>query len=306
MKNSIKKMGSSLIAIFVLMGGWSSYSMADETHRTGLKETTPQQEAFIKKNWKKVKKVKPNKLGLERINKERKKKNLPPLDDAYVAPMGEDVTGVLAATDSGGEEEALGAELSSVDNSTLNAFPGIGNQGAQGSCTAFATTYYQMTHNTALMRGWSHSATTTIFSPKWTYNLINNGEDSGSYPTDAFLLLEKNGAAMWSEFPYNTTEYRKWPMVSEVWRNAIGHRTEGVQYVDNISTTGSLDTLKAILTNGYAATFATYISSWQVTTISDDTSTIDDDALIGQKVRYWVNGNVGGHMMTFVGYNDDI
>jgi C1A family cysteine protease len=304
MKNCIKKMRLSFIAIAVLMGGWSSYSMADDTHRTGLKETTPQEEAFIKKNWKKIKKVKPNKLGLERINKAKKQKNLPLLDESVLAPMGEDVK-------SGTEQEPLGETLPSfVDNSTLPAFPAIRSQGSQGSCVAWASTYYQMTHNTGLMRDSNHTEgdMSTIFSPKWTYNLINHGEDNGAYLSDPFILLEKNGASMWSEFPYSDAEYRKWPLVPEVWRNAISHRTDGdgVQYVSDIDYTAGLEQLKAILTNGYVVTFGTWISSWQYKTVSDDNSTTEDNTFVGDNSAYWMNGNVGGHMMTFVGYSDDI
>lgn len=52
------------------------------------------------------------------------------------------------------------------------------------------------------------------FSPKWTYNFINEGEDDGSNFQDAYELLSKQGAVRYSEFTPTgidtESEYRTW------------------------------------------------------------------------------------------------
>ena len=65
-----------------------------------------------------------------------------------------------------------------VDNRLLPSFPPIGDQGQQGSCVAWATTYYQATHEVGLANGTNNkTGPAKILSPKWTYNMINSGQD---------------------------------------------------------------------------------------------------------------------------------
>ena len=90
-----------------------------------------------------------------------------------------------------------------------------------------------------------------------------------------------------------------------VWENAIGVRTNQVQYLSTYAS-DFLDTVKSLLTNGYVVVFGTYIHSWQFTTISDDLLTEEDNAFVGKPVGYWLNGSSGGHAMTIVGYNDHL
>lgn len=59
-------------------------------HATGLKEPTPEERVALEKMAIDTVEVRPNKLGLERINAERAKQGLPPLDIAP-APDGQEV-----------------------------------------------------------------------------------------------------------------------------------------------------------------------------------------------------------------------
>ena len=305
MNNRYKNMLAGIV-VFPLLGiATGSYADTFPYH-TGLKKPTSEQKEAVKKMWKRVQTIKPNQLGLARINEVRKEKKLPELDDRYLAPMGQDVIGDGAPEAEYGMQEAVATLPSAVDNSALPAFPGIGSQGAQNSCAAWATTYYQMTHNSALIHGWHHDDMSTVFSPKWTYNIINRGRDNGAYAFDTYLLLEKNGAAVWSAFPYDDHEYLQWPTDPQVWRDAINHRTDSVLYIADLDTSTGLGQLKSLLNNGYAVTFATYVYSWQFTTVADDPSTSADDPFLGESSAYWVNGSSGGHMMTIIGYNDNI
>lgn len=82
--------------------------------------------------------------------------------------------------------------LAEVDNSKLNAFPPIGNQAGQNSCAAFAATYYLMSHEFCLTNGCDNkNYQEKIFSPRWTYNFINSGEDNGAYFSPSVQLRDK-------------------------------------------------------------------------------------------------------------------
>src|SRR3712207_4126743 len=103
----------------------------------------------MKKNlgMKKIKEVKQTTLGLERINKEKRRRGEDLLPDSEAVKPGKDT---VVETD----EELAGAEYStsgevlagalpaSVDNSTLAAFPPIGAQ-KWNNCVAWAMGYYQ-------------------------------------------------------------------------------------------------------------------------------------------------------------------
>jgi hypothetical protein len=209
---------------------------------------------------------------------------------------------------------------SAADNSLLAEFPEIRTQGSLGSCTTFAITYYQLTYTVGCLYGWNNKNANndTKFSPKWVYNMINNGEDQGSSPGEAYAVLEGHGAATWTQFPYQTTKtdpksYREWCLNGETWQSAIHYRIDphlwcipATRPPSSDDFDGWLTNIKGMLADGEVLTFPTYISSWQYTTIKDDTDTPADDAFVGEYVAYWVNGSQGGHMMTIVGYSDDI
>jgi len=82
-----------------------------------------------------------------------------------------------------------------TDPKTKDFFPEIGDQGNQGACTAFSSTYYQFTYEArkAYYEKYGKIADFT-FSPAFTYNNSNGGKDDGSTLEKAFSVLEKQGA----------------------------------------------------------------------------------------------------------------
>ena len=278
---------------YLLSVGYDSAEYA-----TGLIAPTADELAWERENMSVVQEIELNDLGLKRLAAEQEAET--------VLLASEELTGetdgneVIVATS--------GGLPSSVDNSTLQYFPGIRSQGSQGSCAAFSVTYYTMTYMTALARGWDASDpgdNTTKFSPKWTYNMVNGGVDAGASIGSVFEVLADHGAATWAELPYDSN-YREWVYDDpEVWRNAVGVRPSEIGYLYAADDDG-IDDVKTMLANGSILNFGTYIYSWQYKTIADDPSTTADDGEVGKQAAYWVNGFEGGHAMTVVGYNDDI
>jgi len=295
-----------------------AYCKDDDPHMTGLPEITQSELEWQNKHMIRVNKVNLNRIGFERINNWRVQKGLMPLreEDAEVVEKGKEVTGIvgeLAPEAISGSEPPQADLPPYIDNSILKYFPPIRSQGSLPSCGVFSGTYYAMTYMYAFIRDLDakNGVNSLVFSPKWTYNMVNGGELSGSWYYWAYEIGQKHGCATWAEFPYvgstsNPLYYREWCLDSTVWRAAIDRRFDQYGYVYNTHLDSGIEQVKQLLVDGYVLNIPTYINSWQWRKIGDDSATADDDAFVGKDCVYWVNGTQGYHAMTVVGYSDDI
>jgi hypothetical protein len=94
--------------------------------------------------------------------------------------------------------------------------PPVGNQGAQGSCVAWATSYYYKSWSEKQEHGWSLTDTKHQFSPSFMYNQINGGADNGSSFYSAFNLLQNKGDVDIAEFPYSQSNYTNQPSAMQL------------------------------------------------------------------------------------------
>jgi len=310
----------------------SNYERIKPSSALGLGErkATQKEIDWVKENMSVNRPIHNNKLAVERINDELKIKGRPQIDPDTAVPIGEELSAqnnsaTISTTYATGSAASIAAP-SFVDNSTLACFPPIGNQNPLGSCVAFATTYYQFTHMTGLLKNWdvkNDAVNMRKFSPSWTYNLCNNGQDKGLYTSDAYRLLLDNGSVLWADFPYDNTNYKKWCLTNTSWTNAVKYRASETGYLQIIDSSSNnntpvtsetdpdLDLVKNYLNNGYILTFATHIWSWRFKTISNNPSTTADDSYVGKYICYAKainSGEIydGRHLMTIVGYNDNI
>lgn len=272
-----------------------------EVVATGARRPSAEEKAAAEKHMIKTLGVRLSALGLERVNKALKEKGEKELsnEEAGVVPTGSEATASGA--------EAPMALPGSVDNSVLKYFPPVRSQGSLGSCSQFSSMYYTMTHMTAMVRDWDakNGGDSYRFSPKWTYNVLNGGENVGTWQYDGYAIAQKHGVATWAEFPYDG-DYRAWCLNAAVWRNAINVRADQTGRIPDVDTDAGLANVKQLLVNGYILNYSTYIYSWQSSAIKNDPSTTNDDAYVGQSIVASVNGTSGGHTMTIVGYNDDL
>lgn len=272
---------------------------------TGLLEPSDAQKGWMRDNVHIVKEVKMNTLALQRLNQERALAGLPALDPAEAGAV--EVGSELVYSEN---SEPMGdsALPTYVDNSKTVYFPPIRSQGSLGSCVAWSTTYYAFTYEINFARGRTASTgdNTMIFSPKWTYNMINYGTNNGAYFSDAFYLLTKHGAATWAQFPYDSN-YLQWCLDASVWREALNSRAVSWGQIYNSDTNILIEDLKTQLANGHVMVIGTYVYSWVSSVVADDPATPADNAFVGQKIAtYMKNTRQGGHGMTLVGYNDNI
>jgi len=284
------------------------YTIADEGHPTGLDLPTEAEEEKVAEQAERATTVRPNALGLERINQEREENELAPLSKQYAAPDNGIYTDEDPAAPKAVEALDKATLPGAVDNSTLKYFPQIGDQGQVGSCAAFSTTYYLLTYTTAQARDWDvqSSGYDKIFSPKWSYNLVNDGEDQGSWPGDIAYLMKYSGALSWNEFPYDT-DYREWPDTAGLWESALKYRITDYGYIEDLDTAAGLANLKSALNNGTIVEMSTdSFYGWTGNAIKNNPNSILDDSEVGKFAAYYMANDGGAHSITIVGYNDDV
>jgi C1A family cysteine protease len=312
------------ISIVTLISAFSSFSVLADSfdmslHGRGVKRPSPEELALIPKR--SIIKVRPNALALDRVNKDRGHKKQAELSAVLAASPAEEIvyeqtlpsTSLAASpkevvTPALNSVSAATALPTQVDNSLLKSFPPVGNQGGQGSCASYSTTYYIFSHETCLARGCDNSqmSSDTIFSPKFTYNMINGGTDGGSWPQSAFALLIEHGAATLKQFPYSgsASDVLPWDLNATDWLGAINYRALSQQTIDQVSSDAGMQSLKQYLANGHLASFATCIPNWKYYKMAQSPG--GTTAGVGQTGIYAGDGSCAAHAMTIVGYDDQV
>lgn len=170
--------------------------------------------------------------------------------------------------------------------------PPVGNQGRQGSCVAWTTTYALKSYQEYDERGWDYDSPygggsgSHVFSPAWTYNQINGGRDQGSYIEAAFELIMKKGAAPWNTMPYNEKDYRTQPDQNAT-QIASKFKAQSYRRVDFMRP----DPIKAELAAGNPVAIGIMV--------------YDNFYKLGNKVYDTTSGQFhGGHAILLVGYDD--
>lgn len=305
-----------------------------EESASGGRRPPPELEAELDRDATAVQKVRLNKIGLARVNEQRAAGGLPPLvagRDVQIAPVGMDLVTVpveetmtetregndagLKSGGSGGDSvenvegidfQKLGGSSGVVDNSTLQYFPPIRDQGSVDSCVGWSEIYYATTHAVAMTYGWDakNGGDDYRFAPLFTYNFLNEGKSQYTYFTTHFDIARYHGVVRWSQMP-DSTDFRSWVTDEDAYLDALRTKTNGYTTIYNMSTTG-IQTLKDALDNGHVAAFATFFRGWVFDTTDNDPNTTADDTYVGLKIAHNLNNTRGGHAFVIVGYNDHI
>ena len=159
-------------------------------------------------------------------------------------------------------------------------FPPPGNQGSQGSCTAWATGYALRSY---------HEGKNQTFSPSYIYNqLTTNGECVGTSIARALDLLKTDGTVPFSVFPYSVNDCKQQPD-AQMKSIAGQYRIKSWRSLD----ASRLDDAKGQLAAGTPIVFGMNLSDsfekLQGNSIYDDTESL----------------RTGGHAMVLVGYSED-
>jgi|GEM_PF-1593684 len=153
---------------------------------------------------------------------------------------------------------------SSFDLSTEPYFPQVRSQGSQGSCAAWAMTYYAYGYLEAKARGWTEASegnNSQLMSPAWTYNKVNGGFNSGSSTQRNGQIIVDWGAATWSTMPYDQYDCVSWGG-EEAWREAPLHRATEV-YSISFDPSTTVNTVKNLVASGTPVVFAIDASQYR-------------------------------------------
>jgi len=195
------------------------------------------------------------------------------------------MVGSLRIVDQASSPEPLAA---SFDLSTDSCFPAVGNQGAQGSCAAWAATYYASGYVIGKNYNWTLAHIGYIdqlLSPAWTYNKCNGGADYGSWMDANMYVTQTVGCSRMRQMMYNMRDPVSWG-TEAAWRDAPPYRANNIY-----SLPLSISTLKTIVALGNPVTFAFDASSY---------GNFGSDDVLGSGAML---PNVN-HANTIVGYDD--
>jgi hypothetical protein len=185
----------------------------------------------------------------------------------------------------------------SFDISSDPYFPAVGNQGAQGSCAAWAMTYYAYGYLEARDNLWTDASTGNpdhLMSPAWTYNKVNGGVDKGSWMDSNGYVIRDWGTATLSEMLYNSGDFLSWGD-QMAWRQAPLHRASEVYLLDYTGDE-TVTSVKNLLSNHVPVTFALDASQFG--------PSFSDGNYIMSAAEY--STTKCNHAQTFVGYDDSI
>ena len=170
---------------------------------------------------------------------------------------------------------------------TLNV-PPVGDQGGEGSCVAWGTTYagrstnWQASHSAA----WSKSV--NIFSPEYVYNQIKASSSctSGSYVTNGLNLLQSQGVCLWNTMPYTDASCSTLPTTAQ--------KTEAALYKISGYSKVTLTTanIKAMLAAG------------KPVIVAGNVNYAFEYLASGAVLTRFTGSSLGGHCYCVVGYDD--
>jgi hypothetical protein len=214
----------------------------------------------------------------------------PPIEQEWDSMLEEEVT--LSLGDSG----RLSLP-SSFDLSTDPCFPEVRSQGGQGSCAAWAVTYYAYGYMEAKDNGWTDASSGNdqhLMSPAFTYNKVNGGYDSGSSLTSNSRIIRDWGVASLATMPYDWHDCSSWGDES-AWREAPLHRSMDSQTI-SFSASTTVDTVKSLVSSGTPVVFAMDAGEYS--------PGFSDGNYIVSSSEY--DSSTITHAQTVVGYNDSI
>ena len=190
-----------------------------------------------------------------------------------------------------------GRQIALPDSFDLSPeMPPVGDQGPQGSCVGWATTYAMRsylehyTKKTVYLNGTTPN-NDVLFSPAFVYNLLNEGKDRGLFMSDALNLLKTQGSTTLADMPYVPSDFTTQPTAKQK-DKATGFK---VKNWGRISI--SIAEIKAFLSNNNPVIFGMDVDA-------NMTKLVDRFGAEKGWKTFDKNSVRGGHAMVIVGYNN--
>lgn len=166
--------------------------------------------------------------------------------------------------------------------------PPVGNQGSEGSCVAFGTTYDARSINWQAMHMAVWDNTVNIFSPEYVYNQIKLKSScaSGSYVVNGLNFLKTKGVCTWSTMPYVDGN-------CSVVANAA-QNSAALSYVITGYSTVAIN----------ATTIKSFLASGKAVIVAGPVNSAFEYLASGAVLTTFKGRSLGGHCYCIVGYDD--
>jgi C1A family cysteine protease len=193
----------------------------------------------------------------------------------------------LSASDYSKIPVAITPKVTLSAAATLNV-PPVGDQGGEGSCVAWGTTYAGRSINWQANHPATWSQSVNIFSPEYVYNQIKAKRSctSGSYVTKGLDLLKSQGVCPWSSMPYTDVSCTTLPTTAQ---KTLAANYKIASYSTVTRTTAAI---KAQLAAGKPVIVAGPVNS------------AFEYLANGAVLSTFSGSSLGGHCYCVVGYDD--
>ncbi|MFP4050967.1 MAG: PKD domain-containing protein [Thermoplasmata archaeon] len=184
----------------------------------------------------------------------------------------------------------------SKDLSESPYFPEVKGQGLQGSCAAWAITYYSYGFLEAKEKDWrgaSEGNLDHLMSPSWTFNKVYC-TGSGSSVKENAEIINNWGVSTWSNLTYSQNDDVNWGNES-AFRDSVKHRGKDLFHL-GFNESNTIDELKTLLNSEIPVTFS--IDSSQFSDVLSESDTV-----ISSK-EY--KDEIPDHSNTLVGYDNNV
>ncbi len=166
--------------------------------------------------------------------------------------------------------------------------PTPGDQGSEGSCTAWGSTYAGRSTHWNYGHGLvTYSKSVNIFSPEYVYNQIKiGGCAGGSYTTYALDILKNQGVCLWNTMPYTASTCSKQPTTAQ--------KTEAAKYKITSYATVSRT----------ATSFKAQLNAGKIIVVGGQVDGVFASSTYKGAVLGKPGTSLGGHCYAVVGYDD--
>lgn len=179
---------------------------------------------------------------------------------------------------------------------SLRAYcPKIRNQGSQGSCVGWSSSYAARTILEARATGARPDA--VAFSPSSLYNQIKLPNCQGAYIHQAMETMQQNGVLPWSDFAYNEHDCDRLPN-RELMGKMAGFRSRGFERLSDKYGKMNLNAIKENLAQGAPVVIGMMVGQ------SFMQPMMGKNMWNPSQSDYSMRG-MGGHAMCVIGYNDN-
>lgn len=174
--------------------------------------------------------------------------------------------------------------------------PDAKDQGQQGSCVGWGSTYYARTILESIKTG--QNPNTIAFSPAFTYNQIGLQDCQGTYITKAVDLLTNVGSVGYNAFPYNENSCDQQPSQSQIQEAASFKMRGGNRLTLNGDDyTVDVNAIRQNLANNAPVVIGMMVGGTFMQEMEGKDVWLPSE-------RDYNKRNFGGHCMCVIGYDD--